>query len=207
MLTSIGVDIWPEMIRSSFNCSPGNSNRKRSAHNARKFVETRKTDTWSSVDYSIQESVTFDPFTSLSVPVPKRISIDTIVVHRSIEKAPRKVRLSPSWWGGTSSPLFFLSFSIVFSWQQMDWSKTSNGCSPWNAVYQLLRWLSSFCASPSMICERFRCSPIEFDLTPPSNTSKTTIQLRRTVTPGTVSIVFSCKWWYARESVEDWLVF
>ena len=102
---------------------------------------------------------------------------------------------------------FFLSFSIVFWWQQMDWSETSNGCSPWNAVCQLLRWLSYFCAWSSLICEGFRCSPIEFDLTPPSNTSKTTIQLRRIVIHGTVSIVFSCKWWCSREPVEDCFVF
>jgi hypothetical protein len=35
--------------------------------------------------------VTFDPFTSLSVPLPKRIAIDTIVTFRNDEKPPTKV--------------------------------------------------------------------------------------------------------------------
>jgi hypothetical protein len=38
-----------------------------------------------------QESVTFDPFTSLSVPLPKRIAVDTIVTFRNDEKPPTKV--------------------------------------------------------------------------------------------------------------------
>ncbi|UJR15384.1 hypothetical protein I4U23_002332 [Adineta vaga] len=37
-----------------------------------------------------KESVTFDPFTTLSVPLPKRIAIDTIVTYRSDEKPPTK---------------------------------------------------------------------------------------------------------------------
>ncbi|CAF0984223.1 unnamed protein product [Adineta steineri] len=40
-----------------------------------------------------KESVTFDPFTSLSVPLPKRIAVDTIVTYRSDEKPPIKYRI------------------------------------------------------------------------------------------------------------------
>ena len=44
------------------------------------------------LNLSFQESVTFDPFTSISVPLPKRAAVDTIVTHRNDEKSPTKVR-------------------------------------------------------------------------------------------------------------------
>ncbi|CAF1458870.1 unnamed protein product, partial [Didymodactylos carnosus] len=40
-----------------------------------------------------KESVTFDPFTSLSVPLPKRTAIDTIVTYRTEGKQPIKYRI------------------------------------------------------------------------------------------------------------------
>lgn len=40
-----------------------------------------------------KESVTFDPFTSLSVPIPKRIAIDIIILYRTDERAPKKFRI------------------------------------------------------------------------------------------------------------------
>ena len=40
-----------------------------------------------------QESVTFDPFTSISVPLPKRIAVDTIVTYRSDDKPSTKFRI------------------------------------------------------------------------------------------------------------------
>ncbi|CAF1633950.1 unnamed protein product [Adineta ricciae] len=40
-----------------------------------------------------KESVTFDPFTTLSVPLPKRIAVDTIVTYRSDEKPTTKYRI------------------------------------------------------------------------------------------------------------------
>ena len=40
--------------------------------------------------------MTFDPFTSLSVPIPKRVAIDTIVTYRNDEKPPIKYRISMS---------------------------------------------------------------------------------------------------------------
>ncbi|UJR31273.1 hypothetical protein I4U23_018773 [Adineta vaga] len=40
-----------------------------------------------------KESITFDPFTSLSVPLPKRIAVDTIVTFRNEEKSPIKYRI------------------------------------------------------------------------------------------------------------------
>lgn len=44
----------------------------------------------------IQESVTFDPFTSLSVPLPKRIAIDTIILYQNDDKQPIKYRITMS---------------------------------------------------------------------------------------------------------------
>ncbi|CAF3885372.1 unnamed protein product [Adineta steineri] len=41
----------------------------------------------------LKESVTFDPFTSLSVPLPKRIAVDTIVTFRNDEKSSTKYRI------------------------------------------------------------------------------------------------------------------
>ena len=40
-----------------------------------------------------KESVTFDPFTSLSVPLLKRTAIDVIVLYRTDEKPPTKFRV------------------------------------------------------------------------------------------------------------------
>ncbi|CAF3858722.1 unnamed protein product [Rotaria magnacalcarata] len=40
-----------------------------------------------------KESVTFDPFTSISVPLPKYVSVDTIVIFQNIEKPPTKYRV------------------------------------------------------------------------------------------------------------------
>ncbi|CAF3581966.1 unnamed protein product [Rotaria sp. Silwood1] len=40
-----------------------------------------------------KESITFDPFTTLSVPLPKRTAVDTIVTYRNDEKPPIKYRI------------------------------------------------------------------------------------------------------------------
>ncbi|CAF2742050.1 unnamed protein product [Rotaria sp. Silwood2] len=40
-----------------------------------------------------KESVTFDPFTSISVPLPKHVCVDTIVSFRNDEKSPTKYRV------------------------------------------------------------------------------------------------------------------
>ena len=40
----------------------------------------------------IQESLSFDPFTSLSVPVSKRTAVDVIVMYRTDGKPSIKVR-------------------------------------------------------------------------------------------------------------------
>ena len=40
--------------------------------------------------------MTFDPFTSLSVPIPKRVAVDTIVTYRTDEKPPIKYRITMS---------------------------------------------------------------------------------------------------------------
>lgn len=40
--------------------------------------------------------MTFDPFTSLSVPIPKRIAIDVIVTYRIDEKPSMKYRITMS---------------------------------------------------------------------------------------------------------------
>lgn len=41
----------------------------------------------------LQESVTFDPFTTLSVPVPKRTNIDVVFIYRDVSRASRKCRV------------------------------------------------------------------------------------------------------------------
>lgn len=82
------------MILSLFNYLQDNSNRKRNVHNVRKFVEFYSQIFLSKV--CIQESTTFDPFTTLSIPVPKRIVVDTIVLYRTEEKAPTKFRINIS---------------------------------------------------------------------------------------------------------------
>ncbi|CAF0764881.1 unnamed protein product [Didymodactylos carnosus] len=46
-----------------------------------------------------KESVTFDPFTSLSVPLPKRTAVDTIVTYRTEGKQPIKYRILMSYDG------------------------------------------------------------------------------------------------------------
>ncbi|CAF1053922.1 unnamed protein product [Adineta ricciae] len=43
-----------------------------------------------------KESTTFDPFTSLSVPLPKQIAVDAVVIFRSEERAPIKYRITMS---------------------------------------------------------------------------------------------------------------
>ncbi|CAF1407064.1 unnamed protein product [Rotaria sp. Silwood1] len=40
-----------------------------------------------------KESVTFDPFTSISVPLPKHVCVDTIVTYRNDNKSPIKYRI------------------------------------------------------------------------------------------------------------------
>jgi hypothetical protein len=45
------------------------------------------------VFYPLQESVTFDPFTSISVPLPKRTAVDTIVTYRNDEQPSTKFRV------------------------------------------------------------------------------------------------------------------
>lgn len=40
-----------------------------------------------------KESVTFDPFTSISVPVPKRAAVDTIITYRNDKNPPTKYRV------------------------------------------------------------------------------------------------------------------
>jgi len=40
-----------------------------------------------------KESVTFDPFTTLSVPVPKRINIDVVFIYRDVSRSSRKCRI------------------------------------------------------------------------------------------------------------------
>lgn len=45
------------------------------------------------VFHPLQESVTFDPFTSISVPLPKRTAVDTIVTYRNDDKPSTKFRI------------------------------------------------------------------------------------------------------------------
>ena len=93
------------------------------------------------------------------------------------------------------------SFSTVFWWVRMGWSKTSNDCSLLNVVYRLPRWRHTSQSSSLLIYEWSRCSPFELDRALPSSISKTKIQRLQIVTHGTVSTAFSCKWWTRRREV------
>ena len=76
------------MIRLLFNYLLDNSNPKQNVHNVIKSVHVHVN---LLVIEFFQESVTFDPFTSVSVPLPKRTAVDTIITYRSNDKSPTKV--------------------------------------------------------------------------------------------------------------------
>lgn len=59
--------------------------------------------------------MTFDPFTSLSVPIPKRVAVDVIVIYRTDEKPPIKYRITMSADGFIADLKRLLSHKVGLS--------------------------------------------------------------------------------------------